>query len=73
MLDGKKVEFKCPILGNVRVEGILCLVRTDSGKKITVMAVLYGVSDTGRRNWICVRPMLYEEAFGFFLEQYMRG
>lgn len=48
-------------------------MRTNSGKKITVEAVSYGVSDTGRRNWIFLRPMVYEEAFGFFLEQYMRG
>lgn len=73
ILDGKKVDFKCPILGDVGIEGIPCLVRIGSGKKITVEAVSYGVSDTGRRNWICVKPMLYEEAFGFFLEQYMRG
>lgn len=74
ILDGKKVEVKCPILlGDIGIEGVPCLVRTDSGKKITVVAVSHGVSDTGRRNWICVRPMLYEDAFGFFLEQYMRG
>lgn len=73
ILDGKKVDFKCPILGDVGIEGIPCLVRVNSEKKITVEAVSDGVSDTGRRNWICLRPMVYEEAFGFFLEQYMRG
>lgn len=74
ILDGKKVEVKCPILlGDIGIEGVPCLVRTDSEKKIAVEAVSYGVSDTGRRSWICVKPMLYEEAFGFFLEQYMRG
>lgn len=72
LLDGKKVECKAPILGDIGIEGIPCLVRTDSGKKITVEAVSDGISDTGRRSWICLRPMLYEEAFGFFLEQYMR-
>ena len=72
LLDGKKVECKAPILGDISIEGIPCLVRTDSGKKITVEAVSDGISDTGRRSWICLRPMLYEEAFGFFLEQYMR-
>ena len=73
ILDGKKVECKVPILGDIGTEGIPCLVRTDSKKKITVEAVSDRISDTGRRNWICLRPMLYEEAFGFFLEQYMRG
>lgn len=73
MLDGKKVKFKCPILGDVGIEGIPCLVRVNSEKKITVEAVSDGVSDTGRRNWICLRPMVYEEAFGFFLERHMRG
>lgn len=73
ILDGKKVEYRCPILGDIGNEGVPCLVRTDSGKKITVEAVSFGVSDTGRRNWICLRPMVYEEAFVFFLEQYMRG
>lgn len=72
ILDGKKVDFKCPILGDVGIEGIPCLVRVDSEKKITVEAVSYRVSDTGRRSWICLRPMVYEEVFGFFLEQYMR-
>lgn len=72
ILDGKKVECKVPILGDIGAEGIPCLVRTDSKKKITVEAVSDGISDTGRRNWICLRPMLYEEAFDFFLEQYMR-
>ena len=72
ILNGEKIESKCPISGDIGIEGIPCLVRTDS-KKITVEAVSDGVSDTGRRNWICLRPMLYEEAFGYFLEQYMRG
>lgn len=73
ILDGKKVESKAPILGDIGIEGVPCLVRIGSGKKITVEAVSDGVSDIGRRSWICVKPMLYEEAFGFFLEQYMRG
>lgn len=34
-------------------------MRVDFEKKITVVAVSDGVSDTGRRSWICLRPREY--------------
>lgn len=75
LLEGEKVEMgtSCPFFGSMEIpaEGLPCLVTRNSNReecRYEVAAVSLDWFQKEEKSWICLKPMLFEEAAGFFLE-----
>lgn len=69
VVGGEKRRVRSPVLlkvNSIGEKGVACLISEEAGSDTEVVAVLF---DDFRR-WICVNPMLMEEAVGFFLEHH---
>lgn len=72
LLDGKEVEACCQALGKPGAKGIPCLVsKNDASKdmKYTVEAVDLGRMEGRENNWVCLKPVILEDAVRFFGEK----
>lgn len=72
VLDGEEVEIYCPetVRGNVSDWGTPCLVsegKSPDGGGYSVMAFSLDSIVTENKGWICLQPIVFEQAVGFFL------
>lgn len=73
LLDEEEVEACCPSLGGMEIpeEGLPCLTTRNSNREecgYEVSAVYLDWFEKEEKSWICLKPMLFEEAAEFFLE-----
>lgn len=72
IIDGIESKARCNAMGKVGMRGIPCLVSENNSRgsmRFTVEAVSHGSKD-GKKEWVCINPMLIEQAVGFFLENH---
>lgn len=72
IIDGVTKKAKCHAMGKIKANGIPCLVSENNNGEVlryTVEAISF--ENKGKeRNWICVRPALFEQAIEHFLENH---
>lgn len=70
VVDGKELTAQCSAWGKISyTEGVPCLVSENNNRGIgryIVEAVSFGNQGEGRK-WLCIRPMLFEQAVEYFL------
>lgn len=73
VVDGKEQTAQCSAWGKIScTEGLPCLVSEYNSResmRYTVEAVSFD-NEGGKRKWVCLRPMIFEQAVGFFLENH---
>lgn len=72
IIDGVEKKARCHSRGKICGKGLPCLVSENNNRgsmRYTVEAVSYDNKD-GKREWICIHPILLEQAVGFFLENH---
>jgi len=73
VVDGKELTAQCSAWGNIScTEGLPCLVSENNSRgsmRYTVEAVSFG-NEGRKRNWVCLRPVLFEQAVEYFLENH---
>lgn len=72
VLNGKEVEVCCPELCsmNISEDGSPCLVSEDkisSDKKYEVVAFPLDYPNRENKDWICLEPIIFEDAVEYFL------
>ena len=72
VLNGEGMEVCCPELCsmNIREDGSPCLFSEDkisSGKKYEAVAFSLDCPNRERKDWICLEPIIFEDAVEFFL------
>lgn len=72
VMDGEEVEIDCPEIarGNVSGWGTPCLVSGDGSPedgKYSVMAFSLDHPKRENKDWICIRPVVFEDAVKYFL------
>lgn len=71
IIDGIESKARCHGWGKISGKGLPCLVSENNSRgsmRFTVEAVSHDGKDG--REWICINPMLIEQAVGFFLENH---
>lgn len=71
-LNGKEVEACCQAMGKPGPKGIPCLVSKNGDSKdmkYTVEAVDLGRMEGRETNWVCLKPVILEDAVRFFWEK----
>lgn len=71
-INGKELEICCPEIarGNINEEGMPCLIFETKGSKNEKYEVMaFSLDNPNRRNkdWICTKPIIFEDAIGHFL------
>lgn len=72
VMDGEEVEIDCPEIarGNVSGWGTPCLVSGDGSPedgKYSVMAFSLDHPKRENKDWICIKPIIFEDAIEYFL------
>lgn len=74
VVGGEKRRVRSPVLlkvNSIEEKGVACLISEENGDlEVEVVAVLFDDLRREGKDWICVTPMLMEEAVGFFLEHH---
>ena len=72
VLGGEELEDSCPEIarGNINGEGMPCLISETKGSKsgkYEVMAFSLDNPNRENKDWICLRPIIFEDAIEHFL------
>lgn len=72
VINGEELEICCPkiVRGNITEEGMPCLVsesRHSKNGKYEIMAFSLDNPNMENKDWICTKPIIFEEAIGHFL------
>lgn len=74
VVGGEKRKVRSPVslkVNSIGEEGVACLISEEAGdSEVEVVAVLFDDLRREGKDWICVNPMLTEQAVGFFLEHH---
>lgn len=74
VVGGEKRKVRSPVslkVNSIGEEGVACLISEEAGDSgVEIVAVLFDDLQREGKNWICVKPMLMEQAVGFFLEHH---
>lgn len=74
VVGGEKRKVRSPVslkVNSIGEEGVACLISEEAGdSEVEVAAVLFDDIRREGKDWICVNPMLMEQAVGFFLEHH---
>lgn len=74
VVGGEKRKVRSPVslkVNSIGEEGVACLISEEAGdSEVEVAAVLFDDLRREGKDWLCVNPMLMEQAVGFFLEHH---
>ncbi len=70
IIDGKEMKVRNPVFMGNRVRDVPCLVERDNktvNTGYTVVAVSFDSLDEREKAWVCIQPVLLEQAVRFFM------
>lgn len=73
IIDGKEMKVRNPVFVGNRVKDVPCLVEEDNkagNTGYTVVAVSFDNLNKQEKAWVCIQPVLLEQAIGSFMENH---
>ena len=73
IIDGKEMKVRNPVFVGNRVRDVPCLVEEDNkagNTGYTVVAVSFDNLNRQEKAWVCIQPVLLEQAIGSFMENH---
>lgn len=73
IIDGKEMKVRNPVFVGNRVRDVPCLVEEDNkagNTGYTVVAVSFDNLNKQEKAWVCIQPVLLEQAIGSFMENH---
>ena len=73
IIDGKEMKVRNPVFVGNRVRDVPCLAEEDNkagNTGYTVVAVSFDNLNKQEKAWVCIQPVLLEQAIGSFMENH---
>lgn len=73
IIDGKEMKVRNPVFVGNRVRDVPCLVEEDNkagNTGYTVVVVSFDNLNKQEKAWVCIQPVLLEQAIGSFMENH---